>query len=228
MALETPNLITPKKLLAEAEKFVRKHKQAVTIALAALIALPVLWFAYQKWYAEPRNQEAFDLIFKAEQYFALDSFNLALNGGGDVTGFLTITEEYGSTDAGNLAHYYAGICLMRLGRFEEAIEHLKSFSSQDVMVSSMALGATGDCYRELGQSDKAVDYYLKAARRRPNNFTTPIFLKKAAMTYEEDLQNLEKAIALYAEIERYYPTTREGQEIPKYLARARAKAGVTD
>lgn len=228
MALDTENIINPKEWLRKAEKFVEQHKQAVTIALAVVIALPLLWFAYQKWYQEPRNQEAYDLMFKAEQYFGLDSFNLALNGRGDVTGFATIAEEYGNTSAGNLAHYYAGICCLRLGRYEEAIDYLKDFSSSDVMVSSMALGAIGDCYRELNQSDKAVDYYLKAARRRPNNFTTPIFLKKAAITYEEDLNNLDKAIALYSEIERDYPTTREGQEIPKYLARARAKAGIAE
>lgn len=226
--MDTENIINPKEWLSKAEKFVEQHKQAVTIGLAVVIALPLIWFAYQKWYQEPRNQEAYDLMFKAEQYFGLDSFNLALNGRGDVTGFATIAEEYGNTSAGNLAHYYAGICCLRLGRYEEAIDYLKDFSSSDVMVSSMALGAIGDCYRELNQSDKAVDYYLKAARRRPNNFTTPIFLKKAALTYEEDLNNLEKAIALYSEIERDYPSTREGQEISKYLARARAKAGIAE
>lgn len=226
--MDTENIINPKEWLKKAEKFVEQHKQAVTIGLAVVIALPLIWFAYQKWYQEPRNQEAYDLMFKAEQYFGLDSFNLALNGRGDVTGFATIAEEYGNTPAGNLARYYAGICCLRLGRYEEAIDYLKGFSSSDVMVSSMALGAIGDCYRELNQSDKAVDYYLKAARRRPNNFTTPIFLKKAAVTYEEDLNNLDKAIALYSEIERDYPTTREGQEIPKYLARARAKAGIVE
>jgi tetratricopeptide (TPR) repeat protein len=226
--LDTEKIVNPKEWLKKAEKFVEQHKQAVTIGLAVVIALPLVWFAYQKWYQEPRNQEAYDLMFKAEQYFGLDSFNLALNGRGDVTGFATIAEDYANTPAGNLAHYYAGICCLRLGRYEEAIDYLKDFSSSDVMVSAMALGAIGDCYRELNQSEKAVDYYLKAARRRPNNFTTPIFLKKAAITYEEDLNNLDKAIALFSEIEREYPTTREGQEIPKYLARARAKAGITE
>lgn len=226
--MDTNSLVHPKELLQKAEQFVKKHKQAVTGALAVVIAIPLLWMAYQKWYMEPRNEEALDLAFKAEQYFALDSFELALNGRGDVTGFATIAEEYGNTEMGNLAHYYAGICCLRLGRFEEAIEYLKDFSSSDVMVSSMALGAIGDCYRELNESEKAVEYYIKAARRRPNNFTTPIFLKKAALTLEEDLNNLEKAIALYAEIERDYPGTREGQEITKYLYRARAKANLPD
>ena len=43
-------------------------------------------------------------MFKGEQYFAKDSFNLALNGNGaDYEGFEAIIDQYGSTSAGNLA-----------------------------------------------------------------------------------------------------------------------------
>lgn len=228
MEKEQADIINPKKFLLQAEAFVEKNKTMVTGALAVVIAIPILWFAYNKWYVEPRTQEAYDLMFKAEQYFAMDSFDLALNGRGDITGFVQIIDEYGSTQAGNLACYYAGICCLRLGRFEDAINYLEDFSSSDVIVSSMALGAIGDAYRELGDSENAVQYYERAVRRRPNNFTAPLFLKKAGLTYEEDLQNFEKAISLYSEIEREYPLSREGQEITKFLYRARAKAGLSD
>ena len=55
-------------------------------------------------------------MFIAEFYFQNNNYDLALNGDGQFSGFLTIADSYSSTKSGNLANYYAAICLMNLGK----------------------------------------------------------------------------------------------------------------
>ena len=78
-------------------------------------------------------------------------------------GFLDIAKEYKFTKAGNLARYSAGICNLHLGNYEEAIEYLKKYSKKDKVIGSIAIGATGDAWVELGDTEKGISKYLEAA-----------------------------------------------------------------
>ncbi len=204
-------------------KIYEENKKIINGVATAIVAIPVLIIFYINFIKNPKEQKASEELFVAEYYFGLDSFRLSLNGGSDFLGFEDIAADFGGTKAGNLARYYAGICHLRLGNYEDAIFYLSKFRSKDVMVGAIALGATGDAYRELGDSENAVKFYMKAVRHSNNNFTSPIYLKKAGLTYEEDLNNLDKALEAYKRIEKEYYNTREGQEISKYIARVEAK-----
>ena len=103
-------------------------------------------------------------MFMAELYFQKDSFALALNGDEQYEGFLSIADDYGVTKAGNLANYYAGLCYLNLGEFENAIDYFSDFSSNDIILSSLALGCIGDCYAELDDIETALDFYKKASK----------------------------------------------------------------
>lgn len=207
------------------EDFYNKNKKMIMIAGGGVLAAIAAIFFYQKQIKEPKELEASNAIFKAEYYFGLDSFNLALNGRGEMLGFLGIIDEFGGTKAGNNAHYYAGVCYLRTGKFQDAIDQFEQFKSDDVNLSAMAIGCTGDAYRELGDSQKAVEYYEKAAAKNTNSFTSPYFLKKAAGTYENDLKDVQKALDIYIKIEKEYINTVEGRDIQKYIARAKAALG---
>ena len=109
-------------------------------------------------------------------------FKIALNGGITVltpdgpktmSGFLQIADAYSATKPGNLAYYYAGVCLMRLGKFQDAISNFERYSNDDVIVKSMAEGSIGDAYVELGKSNEGIDHYLKASKIS-NTFTSPL------------------------------------------------------
>ena len=221
------NLLEPKKAAANLERWIKNNGKIVGIAVGIVILIPLGYLGYKKYILEPKETAAYAAMFPAEQLFAQDNYEAALNGDANTntTGFLSIIDEYGGTKASNLAHYYAGISYLKLGKYSEAIEQLEDFSSDDILVSSVAYGATGDAYRELGDSQNAVKNYEKAANENPNNFTSPIYLKKAGLTYEDDLQDLDKALACFQKIEREYPNTREGQEMMKYILQVKAKKG---
>jgi tetratricopeptide (TPR) repeat protein len=115
----------------------------------------------------------------AQNYFQKDSFNLALNGDGNYSGFLDIIDDYGRTKPGKLARYYAGISYLHLGKYKEAIEYLEDFKTDDPLLQPVKIGATGDAYAELGNKEKALKLYLEAADENKNTFTTPIYYLKA-------------------------------------------------
>lgn len=206
--------------LGKAENFVEKNKKALAIIVGGIVLVVGGFFAYQKFIAAPREEEAQNAMFQAQYYFERDSFNLALNGDGTAAGFLGVIDEFGGTDAANLAEHCAGICLLNTGKYDEAIEHLKEFSSDDIVVGAQNLGLIGDAYMEKNQVDDAIDYYKKAADKSDNNFTAPIYLMKAAGALE-DQKKYKEALEIYERIKNDYYQTREGQESEKFIARAK-------
>ncbi len=209
--------------LSRSEKFLEKNQKLLAIIIGAAIVVVLGIFAFQKFYLTPREKSAQADMFMAQKYFEQDSLKQALNGDGVNSGFLTIIDEYGSTKSGNLAKYYAGISYLKLGKFQEAIDYLKKFKSDDEFVGPMATGGMGDAYLELGQKDKAVDYYEKAAKQKVNDLTTPLYLMRAAMVYE-DLGKFDKALNIYEKIKVEHYKSMEAQDIDKYIEMAKSKA----
>ncbi len=205
--------------LSKTEQFLEQNYKPLLIGLAAVVVLVGLfWLA--KLYLTKRNDEAQSQMYQAQKYLELDSINLALNGDGNYLGFLDIAKEYKFTKAGDLARYGAGICNLHLGNYEEAIDFLNKYSKKDKVIGSIAIGATGDAYVELGNLDKGISKYLEAAEFAGNSFNTPLFLMKAAELYEMN-GKYPDALKLYEKIKEEYPTSTEGSTIDKYIARAK-------
>ncbi|MFH1321944.1 MAG: tetratricopeptide repeat protein [Bacteroidota bacterium] len=205
---------------SKTERYIDENQKSLIIIVSAIVLIIGSYFGYKKLYVAPLEIEAQAQMYVAEQYFQQDSLDLAIFGDGNYLGFLDIIDDYGVTPSGNLAHYYIGICYLKKGEYENAIEYLNGFDSDDIMVSSVATGAIGDAYMELGETKDAISYYLQAANDNENKFTTPIYLMKAALAYE-DLGKYKKAVSIYESIKENYPETKEGMEVDKYLAKAR-------
>ncbi len=208
--------------LSRTEQYIEENKKSLSIIIAVIILVVGGYLLYKKVILAPKEKEAQTQLYRAEQYFEIDSFRLALDGDGDAYGFLSVIDEYGMTNTANLAHYYAGICYLRLGEYEEAIEELKSYDSNDKLVSVIALGAIGDAYVELGDIDEAVSFFEKAGNKNKNDFTSAIYLKKAGIAYES-LQNYKKALTSYEKIKRLYPNSDEAKDIDKYIQAVKMK-----
>ncbi|POY39356.1 hypothetical protein C3K47_02335 [Solitalea longa] len=202
------------------EQFVTENKKSLLIILGAVVVMGGLFIGWNL-YHKSQDKEAQDQMFRAEQYFETDSLNKALNGDGNYPGFLKIIDEYSGTKSANLAYYYAGICYLKKGEFEKAIESLESYTSKDEITSATALGAIGDAYSELKKFDKAADYYKKAADKKLQNFS-PMYLMKLGMIYEE-LKQGDKAVEAYKTIKTEYSDSQQARTIDEYIARAEAK-----
>ncbi|HLO90230.1 MAG: tetratricopeptide repeat protein [Chloroflexota bacterium] len=208
--------------LGKSELFIEKNQKLLMIILGIIALLVLGYFGFQRFILIPREKEAQSQMFMAERYFEQDSLRLALNGDGSYPGFLQIIEDYSMTKSAKLAHYYAGIIYLNQGKFQEAIDHLEKFKTSDVMLAPMAKGAIADAYMELGQKEDAAKQYVKAAETYINEFTTPVFLQKAAWAYE-DAGKKDEALDIYNRIKTEYPRSAEARDVEKYITRLKAE-----
>ena len=93
--------------LSASEQFIEKYQKHISIGVMAIIAIAILFMGYRRYILQPKEDEAAEQMFTGEQYFAADSFRLALSGDGNFLGFEYIADEFGGTKAGNLAKFYA-------------------------------------------------------------------------------------------------------------------------
>jgi tetratricopeptide (TPR) repeat protein len=205
--------------LSKTEHFLEENYKTLIISLAVIIVIVgLIWLG--KLYLNKRNDEAQSQVYQAEKYLEMDSLSLALNGDGNYLGFLDIAKEYKLTNTGNLACYSAGICYLHLGQYQDAIDFLTKYKKKDKVIGSLAIGATGDAYVELGNTEKGISLYLEAADYGKNSFNTPVFLMKAGELYELDGKYAE-ALKVYERIENEYPESTEGTSVEKYIARVK-------
>jgi len=217
---ENPTTISSvEETLTRTEHYLEENYKPLLIGLGVIVVLVgMVWLG--KLYLNKRNTEAQSQMYQAEKYLEIDSLKLALNGDGNYLGFLDIAKDYKFTNSGNLARYGAGICYLHLGNYQEAIDFLNKYSKKDKVIGSLAIGATGDAYVELGNLEKGVSKYIEAADFANNSFNTPLFLMKAGEIYELSGKYTE-ALKLYERIENQYPESTEGTTIEKYIARVK-------
>ena len=211
---------------SKTEAWVEKNQKMIFGVGLAIAVVAIGYMLYSKFLAEPKQEEAANEMFQAQQYFneavnaqtAKDSlYNLALNGGEGKFGFLGIIDNYSGTDAANLAHYYSGMAYLNTGKYLEAVKQFDEFSTKDDVLAAMATGATGDAFAQLGQNQDAYDYYVKAAGASKNELTTPRFLFKAGETALA-LGKKAEAHKHFTEIKDNYSTSQEGVSVEAYIA----------
>ncbi|MDG5491506.1 tol-pal system YbgF family protein [Psychroserpens sp. SPM9] len=214
----------------KAEDFVARNQKGIfiIIGLAALIVLGYL--GYGKFIAEPKAQEAMNEMYTAQKYFdeavnaasGKDSlYTLALNGGEGKFGMVDIASEYSSTPAGNLANYYAGMAYLNTKDYTNAVKYLGDFSTDDAVLGPVAKGGMGDAFVQLEQLPEALEYYEKAIAASTNDYTTPMYLLKAA-NVAQTLGQSDKALGYYKRIKTEFSDSDQAKNIDTFIGRAEA------
>jgi len=206
------------------KKFYDNNKKPIIYIGGAILGVLVLYVAYTFLYLNPRNNEASNEIWKVQQAFEKDSFDLVLKGRtgkNEMKSAIEIVDEYSGTDQANLASYYAGVAYLRTGKYAEAIEYLEKFSSSDDVIAPTAKGLLADAYVEQGNLDKGAKLYEKAAAMSINDYSTPKYLKKAADIYLYQ-KEYKKAQSLYEKIKKDFEKSTIARDMDKYIELAKA------
>ena len=202
--------------VSSVEKFFNENKKIIWGCLGAIIVIGVAVLCYHKFYAQPKGEEAAAQMFPAEANFRNGEFELALNGDGNVLGFAQIINDFGAK-GGKDVYFYAGVCELQLGNYQEAINYLKKYNGKDAILSARATACIGDAYVGLEKYSEALGYFEKAAAAADNMFAAS-YLLKAGVTCEE-LGDNAKALTFYKKIKDQYANSPEGYDIDKYITR---------
>lgn len=217
--LENPEAIAEQ--LNKTEEFLEKNKKLVLSVGGIIAGIVAAYFLYN-YYTTSQNESAQSEMFQAVYYFEADSLDRALNGDGNNYGFLEIIDEYSMSQAANLSHYYVGAIYLKKGEYISAIEHLEKFSSSDLLIQARAYGLVGDANMEMGNHSDAAKMYNKAASYNANEYTSPGYLVKAAIAFEQ-IEDYKSALKCYETIVEKYIKSSEYQTARKHVARLEGK-----
>lgn len=216
---------------SKTEEWVSKNQNYI-LGIIGIVAVGVLgYLAYNQFVLAPKEANAANEMYYPQQYFdqALNStteqdslFTLALEGAEGKYGFLDIIEEYSGTKAANLATYSAGMSYLNMNNYQEAIDHLEDFSSDDAILGALAKGGLGDAFMQLNQPNEALGYYEAAIAHDTNEFTTPRFLYKAGLTALE-LGDNTKALDFFGKIKESYPDSEQGRTVDAFIGMAKTE-----
>lgn len=206
--------------VSKTEKFFNENGKLLTYICIAIIVACAAVFCWYKFIHQPKVEEARGQMALTEQTFRAADYETALNGDGNILGFSEIINEYGSK-AGESVYFYAGVCELHLGNWEQAIKYLQSYKGKDAILAARATACIGDAYVGLENYAKALSYFEKAAAKADNMYAAGYLLKAAAVA--EELGDDTKALSLYKKIKDMYPQSMEGYDVDKYIGRLEAK-----
>lgn len=195
--------------LNKVQHVVESNKNVFAGVGGVLLAIVLGYFGYQ-YYITTQDTAGQAKLFGPVYLFEADSNKVASKE------LAKVADDFGG-NTGNLANFYAGVANLKEGKFDLAIEQLKSFSSSDLLVQARAYSLIGDAYAEKKAYGDAVDYYKKAAEYKANKFFTPTYLMKLAAAYEANNEPKE-ALAVYNQIVEKYAESSESINAKKYKA----------
>jgi len=203
--------------LSGAGQWIEKHSKALSWCAVGIMVLAVAILFYTRKQDANRVDAAVENSQNFWAYLA-NQFDVAADGNEEIDGFATTADSYGNQE-GKLAALFAGTCYYQLGQYEDAVEYLEKFSSNDLNFKAVAKQMLGDAYVELQDYEAAVKAF-EAAADTQNEVFAPMSLKKAGIAYLK-LEDNEAAHKAFATIKEKYPTSVEAQDIDKYIELAK-------
>ncbi len=218
--IKNPNAEAVVEAVSKTEQFFNKNGKTLSIICAAIVVACAGVFCWHKFVHQPKVAEAQGQMALAEENFRNGDYELALNGDGNVLGFVQVLDEYG-TKAGKSVNFYAGVCELQLGNWESAIKYLQAYNGKDDILAARAKACIGDAYTGLEDYNKALGYFEQAAAVVDNMFAATYLLKAGLVA--EKLGDNAKALSYYKKIKDQYPQSMEAYDIDKYIGRIEAK-----
>ena len=207
---------------ARAWQFFDQNSGLVYGALAGLVVL-VLAIAGYLYYQNQQAQAAEQALAPVQSTYAAGNYQAALGAGEGQAGLLEIIDEYGSTPAGNLARLLAANAYFQMEQYDRALGVLEEYEAGENLYGAGARALEAAIYESQGDYEAAAQRYLDAAELYPTEQTAPQYLISAGRNFET-AGSYDEALAAYRRVEEEYPDADAVEEVPRYIARARAKS----
>lgn len=205
---------------ARALDFFDRQRKLVYGIIAGIVVVVLLVVGYVL-YQNRQQERAVELLGSVVQLYEQGQYNEALNGVEGTTGLLEIADDFGGTDAGNLAAFYAADALFRLGEYDRSLEYFRAYDPDKSLIGASAIAGQAAIYEIKGDYKRAGDLYRRAALFFENELRSPEYLLQAGRAYEQAgaYGDAQKA---YDEIVDRFPDSSVAQGIDFHLARLAA------
>lgn len=209
--------------LSRTEEFLHNNGRTLLIVAAVLVLAIGGWFAYKHLYVAKRAEKAAAAMYVAQQNFAQELWDVALDGDGNNIGFLDVISNYGNTPEANLAKHYAGVSYLKKGDADNALNYLEQYKPTDgvpnAIVNAQNMGLQGDIMLDKGDFAAAAELYGKAVKVGNDPYTSPMYLNKMGLALVAGGRTAE-AIEAYQRILDDYPMSAEAREAEKHIGAA--------
>ena len=205
----------------EAVHWTVAHRKTMMNGLIAVLAVAVLAAAFY-WYREHRDATASEQLGKALVIYnapvgvpstdkQVTTFNTAAERSTAAKQeFYRISNEFGSTRSGQLAHYFAALCEADVNNYKVAEEQLKDVAnSHDAEISSLAKLALASVYRSDNKESDALALY-KELIEHPT-VSVPKSSAQLALASLYEAKQPAEAKKLYQEITKDNPQSPAAQ-----------------
>lgn len=206
--------------LGSASETIARNKHIIFWIVGGLAVVAAFVLSYLFIYRNPKLNKAFEAYNQVE-------INAMGNDSIAAAEYKKVAENYGGTNAGELAALSAAEAYYNLGKYQEAIKCLDKFSTPEPVLEANAIALKGDCYVNLKKYDDALEAYDKAISKADKNpQIVPRLLMKEALVYDAQ-KKYDKARDCYERIREEYPSFELGNGTPieAYIARENARIG---
>lgn len=184
------------------EMFIEKYAKQIGILFGTIVLAVLLYFAYQQFIANPKNEEATLSYLAAQKNLSEGNDDLALGGKSAANpGFKGTYDQFSGTAAGQLSLYNAGLLKFKQEKYQEAYDLLDQFSSNNKILMALKYGAMADALANLNKSEDALSLLEKAISASDDLYTSYYFTRKAGL--------LSLALKKNEEAKKYFGTIEE-------------------
>ena len=206
---------------ARALDYFDRNRKIVYGIVAAIVVVALIAVGYA-FYLSRQQEAAVERLGSVVQLYEQGRYREALDGTEGNPGLVAIADDYGSTDAGNLATFYAADALFRLGEYDRALEYFRRYDKDESLIGASAYAGEAAIYETRGDFERAGDLYRRAALFFENELRSPEYLLQAGRAFEH-AGSFEKAEGAYQTITERFPDSNVAQGIDFHLARLAAK-----
>lgn len=211
--------------LTSAGEKVANNKKIIYIGVGVIAVVAAFVLSYLFIFRNPRIENswnAYDKVLLQQQKQEL------ANDTAVAQAYQKVADQYGSSDAGQVAKLSAAVAFYDAKKYDDAIKYLEKCDLSEPTLKTQAKVLLGDCYVNKKNYSKALSAYEDAIKIADGNpEVVPFTLMKEANVYDAQKQ-YAKALECYEQIKSDYPNyslNYNGLTIDYFIEREKALAG---
>ena len=201
-----------------AKELFYEYQGKILIGFGVLVVIVVAFILINQ-NNEKNNVKANALLAKVMPLYDAGQYKDAIDGKKleNIDGLKKIADEYGSSEAGEMAKLFLANSYFYTSDFDNALKYYKDFSGKGDEFKAAAYAGTASCLEAKKEYKDAADYYKKAASVAKGNFENPEYLLKAGICFMSANDN-SSAKELFTRLKEDYKSSISAYEVDKYLA----------